>query len=124
MFENVITYFSTLEQRPLERLAFLVVGLLFFWIMEGYIPLITMQYKKNKLKHAGVNFAFTVIHLIIHTFLALAIIKISDWCLANNFGLVYWIKTNVLFTILISFLILTDSEPHWLLIRDAKGHFV
>jgi hypothetical protein len=49
-------------------MAFLVGGLLIFWIIEGSIPLVKMSYKKNKLRHAGVNFSFTIIHLIIHTF--------------------------------------------------------
>lgn len=78
MFQNIIQYFQTLDHHPAQRLTFLVGGLLFFWILEGSIPLIQPNYKKNKLKHATVNFGFTVIHLIIHTFLAIIIIKISD----------------------------------------------
>lgn len=110
---NLIAYFSTLEQRPLERLAILVGGLLFFWILEGAIPLIQLQYKKNKLKHASVNFAFTVIHLIIHTFLAFIIILISDWCLQHQFGLVYWFKMNTLAIIVTNILVL-DFFGGWL----------
>jgi len=55
MWSNLLHYFQNLEQRPLERLAILVGGLLFFWIIEGAIPLIPLRYKKNKLRHAGVN---------------------------------------------------------------------
>ena len=68
MWDTIIDYFSTLEKRPLERMAILVGGLLLFWIIEGAIPLVPMRYKKTKLKHASVNFGFTLIHLIIHTF--------------------------------------------------------
>ena len=39
MWNRVINYFSTLEHHPLERMAFLVGGLLIFWIIEGAIPL-------------------------------------------------------------------------------------
>ncbi len=113
MLENLIAYFSTLEKRPLERMAFLVGGLLFFWILEGAIPFIGLSYKKNKVKHAAVNFAFTVIHLIIHTFLAVVIILISDFCKANGFGLVHWVNAGVLGTIIISFLVL-DFFGGWL----------
>ena len=77
-------------------MAILVGGLLLFWIIEGAIPLISLRYKKNKLRHAAVNFGFTVIHLIIHTLLAILIIKLSDWCLHNQFGLVYWFNADVL----------------------------
>jgi sterol desaturase/sphingolipid hydroxylase (fatty acid hydroxylase superfamily) len=113
MFQPIIEYFQTLEQRPLERMAFIVGGLLFFWIIEGAIPLMKPTYKKNKWRHAGINFSFTVIHLIIHTFLAVIIVLMSDWCRSNGFGLVYWINASVVLTILISFLVL-DFFGGWL----------
>jgi sterol desaturase/sphingolipid hydroxylase (fatty acid hydroxylase superfamily) len=111
--DSIIEYFSSLEQRPFERLAFLIGGLLIFWIIEGAIPFIQLSYKKNKIRHAAVNFGFTLIHLIIHTFLALIIILISDWCKANNFGLVYWLDAGVAATIIISVLVL-DFFGGWL----------
>jgi sterol desaturase/sphingolipid hydroxylase (fatty acid hydroxylase superfamily) len=113
MFNSVIQYFQTLEQHPLLRMLFLVSGLLFFWIIEGAIPLLPLQYKKTKLRHAAVNFAFTIMHLIIHTLLALIIIKISDWCKVNQFGFVYWLNAGVGLTILVSFLTL-DFFGGWL----------
>ena len=116
MWNEILDHFQTLEQRPIERMAILVGGLLFFWILEGAIPLFSLQYKKTRLRHAGVNFVFTVIHLIIHTFLAILIIKLSDWCAATEFGLVYWTNANVLVTILIGVLALDFSS--WL------GHLV
>ena len=70
----VIHYFQTLEQHPLQRMLFLLSGMIFLWLMEGMVPLIKMQYKKNKIHHAAVNFAFTIVHLILHTFFALLII--------------------------------------------------
>jgi sterol desaturase/sphingolipid hydroxylase (fatty acid hydroxylase superfamily) len=112
MWNQILEYFQTLEQRPIERMAILVGGLLLFWIIEGAIPLFQLKYKKSKLRHAGVNFVFTVIHLIIHTFLASLIIKLSDWCTATQFGLVYWTNANVLLTIIIGVLALDFSS--WL----------
>ena len=112
MWNNIIQHFQTLEQRPLERMAILVGGLLFFWILEGAIPLVSLHYKKNKLRHAGVNFVLTVLHLILHTGLAFIIIKLSDWCLHNQFGLVYWLNTGVLMTVIIAVLALDFSS--WL----------
>ena len=112
MWNQILEHFQTLEQRPVERMVILVGGLLLFWIIEGAIPLFQLQYKKSKLRHAGVNFVFTVIHLIIHTFLAILIIKLSDWCAATGFGLVYWTKANILFSILIGVLALDFSS--WL----------
>jgi sterol desaturase/sphingolipid hydroxylase (fatty acid hydroxylase superfamily) len=116
MDNRIIDYFSTLDQRPLERMALLVGGLLFFWIIEGAIPLLPMTYKKNKFRHAAVNFGFTIMHLIIHTFLAILIIKLSDWCKTSGFGMVYWFHAGILGAIVIGVLALDFSS--WLV------HFV
>jgi sterol desaturase/sphingolipid hydroxylase (fatty acid hydroxylase superfamily) len=112
MWDRIVEYFSTLEERPLERMALLVGGLLIFWMIEGAIPLLPMRYKKNKLRHAGVNFIFTVLHLILHTGIAVLIVKLSDWCADNSFGLVYWTNANILGAIVIGVLALDFSS--WL----------
>lgn len=116
MWDRIIEYFSNLEQRPVERMAFLVGGLLIFWIIEGAIPLLPLRYKKNKLRHAGVNFMFTLIHLVLHTALAIVIVMLSEWCLHNGFGIVYWTNANVLGKVIIGVLALDFSS--WLV------HFV
>ena len=113
MFQQTINFFQTLDQHPLLRMFILVAGLLFFWIVEGAIPLLGLKYKKNKAKHAVVNFGFTVIHLIIHTFLAILIIKLSDWCLHHQFGLVYCLSAGITGSIIITFLVL-DFFGGWL----------
>ena len=113
MWHQIVNHFETLEQRPVERIAILVGGLLFFWIIEGAIPLFEPQYKKTKLKHAAVNFSFTIIHLVIHTLLAFVLIVLSDWCRSEGFGLVYWTNANVIATIIISFFTL-DFFGGWL----------
>lgn len=124
MWDRIIDYFSALEKHPAQRMAFLVGGLLIFWILEGSIPLISMQYKKNKLRHAAVNMGFTTIHLIIHTFLAILIIKLSDWCRAEQFGFVYWMNAGILGTIIVSFLTL-DFFGGWLVhITEHKVHLL
>ncbi len=112
MWENLVSYFSTLEERPLERMAILVGGLLIFWIIEGAIPLLPLRYKKTKFKHAVVNFGFTLLHLVIHTLLAILIVKLSDWCMHQNFGMVYWFNADIGMSILIGVLALDFSS--WL----------
>jgi sterol desaturase/sphingolipid hydroxylase (fatty acid hydroxylase superfamily) len=124
MWGDIIQYFDTLEKHPVQRMAFLVGGLLFFWIIEGSIPLLTLKYKKTKLRHAAINFSFTVIHLLIHTLLAILIIQLSDWCRQEQFGLAYWMNASVLWTIIISFLVL-DFFGGWLVhITEHKVHFL
>jgi sterol desaturase/sphingolipid hydroxylase (fatty acid hydroxylase superfamily) len=117
MWADIINYFETLEKHPVQRMIFLVGGLLLFWILEGAIPLIKLSYKKNKLRHAGVNFVFTVIHLIIHTALAILIVMLSDWCREQSLGIVYWTNANVFFSIIIGVLALDFSSwlVHWIM---------
>ncbi len=113
MWQDIINHFQTLEQRPLERMAILVGGMLLFWIVEGAIPFLPLRFKKTRTNHAAVNFTLTVLHLIIHTFLAIIIIKISDWCSANHFGIIQWLQTGTVATVLLTILIV-DFFGGWL----------
>ena len=119
MWNDIRNYFDTLETHPVQRMIFLVSGLLIFWILEGAMPLIQLRYKKNKFRHAGINFVFTVIHLIIHTALAILIVMLSDWCRDRSFGIVYWTHadTSILLTIIIGVLALDFSSwlVHWVM---------
>lgn len=110
---NLLEYFQTLEQRPLERMLILVSGMLLLWLIEGAIPLLSMRYRRNKWRHAAVNFSFTIMHLALHTGFAVFIVLLSDWSAANHFGVVQWLNTPVWLTILISALII-DFFAGWL----------
>ncbi len=122
--DTIITFFSSLEKHPLLRFSFLIGGMLIFWIIERAIPFLPMQYKKNKTTHAAVNIGFTLIHLIIHTFLAYIIILLSDWCKAANFGIIYWTNAGTITTIVISILAL-DFFGGWLVhITEHKIPFL
>ncbi len=111
--DKIIAYFQNLEQRPVERLIILVSGMLIFWIIEGAIPFYKLSFKKTRLKHAGINLTFTIIHLVIHTLFAIGIIAISDWCKANNFGIVQWIKMPIWLLILVTIIVM-DFFVTWL----------
>jgi sterol desaturase/sphingolipid hydroxylase (fatty acid hydroxylase superfamily) len=113
MNTSIIQYFQHLEQRPIERLLFLVAGMLLLWILEGAIPLFSLSYRKNKWRHAGINLSLTLIHLVIHTGFAVFIILLSDAAKKYEFGLVYWLNASTLLTILISFVVL-DFFGGWL----------
>lgn len=113
MWESIIAHFNTLEQRPLERLVLLVGGMLLLWLLEGAIPFLTLQYKKDKWRHASVNFSFTLIHLLIHTGFAVLIVLLSDVCRRYGLGLAHWLNASVFWTIVLSFLVL-DFFGGWL----------
>lgn len=113
MFHSVIQYFQTLENRPVERLIMLVGGMLLLWMVEGAIPLFALRYRKNKLRHASINFSFTILHLVIHTGFAVLIVLLSDAAKENGSGLVNWFGMNIIMTILATFLVL-DFFGGWL----------
>lgn len=121
MWNRVSVFFETLQDHPLQRFLFLVGGLLFFWIIEGAIPLFPLRYKANKVRHAVVNFGFTLLHLIIHTLLAILIVLLADWCRKESWGLVYWLQTGIPLTILISVLALDFSSwlVHWVMHKTS-----
>jgi sterol desaturase/sphingolipid hydroxylase (fatty acid hydroxylase superfamily) len=113
MWKGLIDHFQTLEQRPAERLVLLVGGMLLLWLIEGAIPFLSLQYKKNKLRHATVNLSFTLIHLLIHTGFAVAIVLLSDLGRAKGFGLVNWLGLSTAGAILLTFFVL-DFFGGWL----------
>lgn len=124
MWQKIIDHFQTLEHRPVERMILLVGGMLLIWLIEGAIPLLALRYKKNKWRHASVNFTFTVIHLIIHTGFAVFIVLLADACKQQGLGLVHWLHASVLGTIVISFLVL-DFFGGWLVhITEHKAKFL
>ncbi|MGZ3881554.1 MAG: sterol desaturase family protein [Flavisolibacter sp.] len=113
MWHKILDHFQTLEQRPVERMVILVGGMLLLWIIEGAIPLISLHYKRNKWRHASINFTFTVIHLVIHTGFGILIVLLSDACRRADFGMVNWMNSSAIGTIAISFLVL-DFFAAWL----------
>lgn len=92
---SVLGYFNNLEHRPVHRLAFLAGSIFVLWIIENGVPLVTMHYRESKWKHALINFSFTLFHLVIHAALAVYVVLICDWCVANHFGVVQWFKMPV-----------------------------
>ncbi len=110
---SIIDYFQELEKHPLQRGAFFVGTLVLLWAVESAIPLLQMNYKKTKGRHAMVNIGFTVIHFAIHTLLAIFILTLSDWTKNRQFGLVYWLGTDIMMTLLVSALVL-DFCAGWL----------
>jgi sterol desaturase/sphingolipid hydroxylase (fatty acid hydroxylase superfamily) len=93
--DALLEYFNSLESKPLHRLAFLVLPILVLWFVENGFPLIRLRYKSGKMAHALVNFAFTLCHLVIHGLLAVFLVKVSDWCVAQKFGVVQWLQLPV-----------------------------
>ena len=83
--EFIVEYFKNIP--TLHRAIILVVGISFFLILEGALPLFLFKYKKWK--HAIPNFFFTITTILINFSLAFLLLAISDWVVYNKFGFIY-----------------------------------
>lgn len=105
-FENIPTVFRT---------GLLLGGVVFFWILEGVIPLFSFQYKK--VKHAGINLFLTLTTAIIGFGLAGALLAASNWASGNEFGLLYIIELPLWAQVVVGVLLLDMIGAyfiHWL----------
>ncbi|MEP5254826.1 MAG: sterol desaturase family protein [Winogradskyella arenosi] len=85
--ENIVSYFNTIPSS--HRSLILVGGLTFFWLLEGGLPLFKFKYKKWK--HAIPNLFFTLTTVIINFALAFLLLRVSDWVVVHNFGIINWL---------------------------------
>ncbi|MEN1785193.1 MAG: sterol desaturase family protein [Bacteroidota bacterium] len=111
--EAIINYFEHIP--PLHRSLILVGGILFFWMLEGVVPLVSAPYKKWR--HALPNFFFTLTTILVNFPLALLLLKTSDWTVSNGFGVLHWLPTMPLWASMIVGLLLMDLVgaylAHW-----------
>ncbi|MEW4925653.1 sterol desaturase family protein [Algibacter sp. 2305UL17-15] len=102
--EALLNYFETIP--PHHRAIIIVGGLIFFWILEGIMPLFGKPYKKWR--HAIPNIFFTITTILINIPLAFLFLKSSDWTIANNFGILNWLPEMPLWLYVIIGLLLLD----------------
>src|SRR5688572_4934958 len=113
MLEDLVQYFENIPNA--HRTIIIVSGLLFFWILEGAIPLFKFQY--HKLKHAGTNLLFTVTTIVVNLLFAILILKASDWAVANKFGLLHIFDLSLWVTLiagLLLFDLIAAYAIHWI----------
>lgn len=81
------------------RATMLFGGMLFFWIIEGLIPLFSTPYRKYS--HASLNLFFTFTTALINLGLAGLLVATSFYVGSNEIGLIYlfeaplWVKTII-----------------------------
>ncbi len=111
--DSIITFFEHIPST--YRAALLVGGIVFFWAIEGIIPLFSFRY--DKLKHAGLNVFFTLTTAVINLFFAVLILKISDWTVANQAGVLYLVELPLWAFTLVGLLVMDLVGAyfiHWL----------
>ncbi|RNC89350.1 MAG: sterol desaturase family protein [Allomuricauda sp.] len=102
--EQMIHYFENIPSS--HRAAIIVGGITFFWILEGIVPLFNLKYKKWK--HAVPNIFFTLTTILVNLPLAFLLFKISEWSVANNFGIINWLPEMPLWLYVVLGVMLLD----------------
>lgn len=102
--ETIVNYFETIPS--LHRSLILVVGITFFWMLEGVVPLFKFNYKKWQ--HAIPNFFFTLTTIVVNFGLAFVLLLSADWVKANNFGIINWLPSMPLWLYILLGVLLLD----------------
>ncbi|TAE72414.1 MAG: sterol desaturase family protein [Bacteroidetes bacterium] len=100
--EVIINFFENIPSA--YRTIILVSGLMFFWILEGLIPV--FQPKKTRLTHAGLNLFFTLTTILVNFCFAWIIVLTCDWSKTNHFGLLYAVNMPSWLMLIIGVLLL------------------
>lgn len=113
MMQELIDYFATIPSW--QRSLILVGGITFFWVLEGVVPLFRFEYRKWK--HALPNFFFTLTTILVNFSLAFLLLQTSDWVVAQEFGILYWIPNLPLWAFILLGVMLLDLIgaylAHW-----------
>lgn len=111
--DTIINYFETIPST--HRSLILVGGITIFWLIENAAPLFEFKYKKWQ--HASVNIFFTLTTIIVNFALAFILLLVSDWVVANQFGILQWISMPT-WAVAIAGMMLLDLVgaylPHWI----------
>lgn len=85
---------------------------MFFWILEGIIPL--TRFRRSWPRHTGLNLFFTATTIIVNFLFAALIVRTADYCTQHHFGLLYLIHLPLwLFTL--AGLMILDLIGAWLI---------
>ena len=86
------------------RTSILLGGIVFFWVLEGIIPLYSFNYKKGR--HAFLNLLFTTTTAIIGFGFAFLLLKSTEIVNEVQFGVIHFIELPLIIEVIISLLIL------------------
>jgi len=111
--EKLVHFFEHIQSW--QRTLIVIAGLVFFWIIEGIIPLFRLEY--NKYKHAGLNLFFTFTTVIINLAFAYFIVRASDYANINKVGVLYLFHLPLWAFIIIGLMIIDFISAwfiHWM----------
>ena len=111
--EQVLDFFAGIPTS--YRAGLLIGGIVFFWILEGAIPLFAFQYRK--FRHAGLNLFFTLTTMIVGFGMAGILLWASDYASAHQTGLLYVFTLPTWLRVILGLLLLDligAYSIHWL----------
>lgn len=108
--EKLVLYFEHIPSW--HRSLILAGGIMFFWIMEGIVPLFRFQY--HKVRHAGLNFFFTFTTILINFAFATLIVRASHYSTVRKTGLLHLFSLP-LWLFALTGLLLLDLIGAWLI---------
>jgi sterol desaturase/sphingolipid hydroxylase (fatty acid hydroxylase superfamily) len=106
----IVDFFEHIS--PLTRSLLLAGGLMFFWILEGAIPLFRLNYRK--VRHAGLNLFFTLTTVIVNFAFAILIVEASSEVTARKFGLLHIVQLPLWLFILLGLMLLDFISAYWI----------
>lgn len=106
----IAEYFATIPSS--HRALILAGGIAAFWIWESALPLFRFEYRKWP--HALVNFFFTATTIVVNFALAFLLLRASEWAIAREFGLLFWLPAMPLVLSTIVGLLVLDLVSAWL----------
>ena len=100
--EALISFFENISSP--WRASLLIGGIVFFWVLEGILPLFAFQYRKAR--HAGMNLFFTLTTAIIGFGLAGVLLWASDFTSSRQIGLLYLVELPLWAQVIVGILLL------------------
>lgn len=111
---SFVEYWSTISSA--HRVMILMGGMVFFWLLEGYYPLVRFSF--NRFRHAGVNLIFLGCTLLLNIIFGLVTIKVCNWVTSQGIGLLQWVVMPVWLGWALGLVFLDffgQYLPHWLM---------
>ena len=100
--ENLLLLFENIS--PVNRAVIIISGITFFWVIEGIVPFKFLNYKKWV--HSIPNFLLTLTTIIVNFFFAFLLVFASDWSNENSFGIIHFINSSTLVSVVVGLLLL------------------
>jgi len=107
---QIIDFFQHIESW--QRTLLVAGGIVFFWIIESFIPLFNFKYRK--IQHAGLNIFFTITTVVVNFLFAFFIVKASVYTNQHGLGLLNLAKLPMWLYILLGLMIM-DFVSSWLI---------